>query len=94
MSGSSLASFEYLEKLQQSVLGRLYKQPASALSVFRRMLPDLGELQYSFDRDLQWLTSLLAKSFVMSMLYMPEPLPLTDLDLWLRPGSKRYNLMR
>jgi hypothetical protein len=26
----------------------------------------------------------------MSMLYMPKPLPLSDLELWVKPGSKRY----
>ena len=28
--------------------------------------------------------------FVMSQLYMNTPLPLSDLDLWLAPGSKKY----
>jgi hypothetical protein len=42
MSTTSLASFDYLENLQQAVKGRLYKQPATALAVFRRMLTDLG----------------------------------------------------
>lgn len=31
----------------------------------------------------------LAKSFVMALLYMTKPLPLTDLDLWVQPSSKR-----
>ncbi|TVY52107.1 General transcription and DNA repair factor IIH subunit TFB2 [Lachnellula cervina] len=31
----------------------------------------------------------LAKTFVMSMLYMTKPIPLTDLDLWVHPSSKR-----
>lgn len=32
----------------------------------------------------------LAKSFVMGMLYMNKPLPLSDLELWVKPESKRY----
>ncbi|KAH0542173.1 hypothetical protein FGG08_003394 [Glutinoglossum americanum] len=31
----------------------------------------------------------LAKTFVMAMLYMPEPLPLSNLESWVRPDSKR-----
>ncbi|CZR61200.1 related to transcription/repair factor TFIIH subunit [Phialocephala subalpina] len=31
----------------------------------------------------------LAKTFVMALLYMTRPLPLTDLDSWVQPNSKR-----
>ncbi|KAL3427744.1 RNA polymerase II transcription factor B subunit 2 [Phlyctema vagabunda] len=31
----------------------------------------------------------LAKTFVMALLYMTKPFPLTDLDLWVQPDSKR-----
>ncbi|KAI4117958.1 MAG: hypothetical protein LQ345_001885 [Seirophora villosa] len=31
----------------------------------------------------------LAKSFVMAMLYIARPLPVTDLETWVRPGSQR-----
>ncbi|KAL8774530.1 MAG: hypothetical protein Q9209_000903 [Squamulea sp. 1 TL-2023] len=71
MSSSSMRSFEYLESLPGTVFNRLYKQPSTALAIFRRMLPQL------------------AKSFVMAMLYMSRPLPIPDLDTWVRPGSRR-----
>ncbi|KAH8598907.1 transcription factor Tfb2-domain-containing protein [Bisporella sp. PMI_857] len=71
MAESSLASFEYLEKLPGTTFIKLYEQPATALAIFRRMLPHL------------------AKSFVMALLYMSKPLPLTELDLWVRTESKR-----
>ena len=32
----------------------------------------------------------LAKSFVMGLLYHSRPLPITDLEAWIRPGGKRY----
>ncbi|KOS19907.1 RNA polymerase II transcription factor B subunit 2 [Escovopsis weberi] len=31
----------------------------------------------------------LAKTFVMRMIYMPKPMPLTDLDAWVKPEAKR-----
>ncbi|KAL8729933.1 MAG: hypothetical protein Q9166_004378 [cf. Caloplaca sp. 2 TL-2023] len=71
MSGSSVRSFEYLESLPGTVFNRLYKQPSTALAIFRRMLPHL------------------AKSFVMAMLYITRPLPVADLETWVRPGSRR-----
>jgi hypothetical protein len=42
MAESSLASFEYLEKLPGTTFIKLYEQPATALAIFRRMLPHLG----------------------------------------------------
>ncbi|KAL9004615.1 MAG: hypothetical protein Q9188_002582 [Gyalolechia gomerana] len=71
MSASSVRSFEYLESLPGTVFNRLYKQPSTALAIFRRMLPNL------------------AKSLVMAMLYITRPLPVTDLETWVRPGSRR-----
>ena len=44
MSVSSLRSFEYLEGLPGTTFKRLYKQPSTALAIFRRMLPHLGML--------------------------------------------------
>lgn len=44
MSASSLRSFEYLEGLPGTTFNRLYKQPSTALAIFRRMLPHLGML--------------------------------------------------
>jgi len=42
MSVSSLASFDYLEKLPGTSFARLYEQPSTSLAIFRRMLPPLG----------------------------------------------------
>ena len=42
MSASSLRSFEYLEGLPGTTFNRLYKQPSTALAIYRRMLPHLG----------------------------------------------------
>ncbi|CZT43148.1 related to transcription/repair factor TFIIH subunit [Rhynchosporium secalis] len=71
MSVSSLASFEYLERLPGTTFRRLYQEPSTALAIFRRMLPHL------------------AKTFVMAMLYMSKPLKLSDIDLWIHPGSAK-----
>lgn len=43
MSVSSSRSFEYLESLPGTVFNKLYKQPSTALAIFRRMLPHLGK---------------------------------------------------
>jgi hypothetical protein len=43
MSVSTLASFEYLERLPGTTFRRLYQQPSTALAIFRRMLPHLGK---------------------------------------------------
>ncbi|KAI9723063.1 MAG: RNA polymerase II transcription factor B 52 kDa subunit, partial [Chrysothrix sp. TS-e1954] len=58
------------EQLPGNQLKRLYRQPSTALAVFRRMLPHL------------------AKTFVLAMLYMRDPLPVSDLDAWVRPESR------
>ncbi|KAI9715177.1 MAG: hypothetical protein M1812_006156 [Candelaria pacifica] len=74
MSESSLRSFqvfEYLEKQAGTVHKKLYRQPSTALAIFRRMLPHL------------------AKCFVMAMLYNSHPLPIADLEAWVRPDSRR-----
>jgi transcription initiation factor TFIIH subunit 4 len=39
---ASSRSFDYLESLPGTVFYKLYQQPATALAIFRRMLPDLG----------------------------------------------------
>lgn len=44
MAAASSRSFEYLEGLPGTVFYKLYQQPATALAIFRRMLPDLGML--------------------------------------------------
>lgn len=47
MSVSTLASFEYLERLPGTTFRRLYQQPSTALAIFRRMLPHLGTWLFS-----------------------------------------------
>lgn len=42
MPVSTLASFEYLERLPGTTFRRLYQQPSTSLAIFRRMLPHLG----------------------------------------------------
>ncbi|KAK2739276.1 RNA polymerase II transcription factor B 52 kDa subunit [Myotisia sp. PD_48] len=71
MPASSSRSLEYLESLPGTVFLKLYRQPSTALAVFRRMLPHL------------------AKCFVMALLYLKDPLPAADLELWVNPESKR-----
>lgn len=34
------------------------------------------------------MLSHLAKTLVMSILYMPDPIPKTDLEAWIRPGRE------
>ena len=41
---ASSRSLDYLERLPGTVFYKLYQQPATALAIFRRMLPDLGKL--------------------------------------------------
>ena len=36
---------------------------------------------------------LIAKTFVMTMLYLSHPLPTTDLDSWVRPDCKKYSFL-
>ena len=50
---------------------KLYKQPSTALAIFRRML------------------TLLAKNFVMTMLYASGPMPVSDLEMWVRSESRK-----
>lgn len=84
MSSSSICSFEYLEGLPGTVFRRLYEQPSTALAIFRRMLPHLG---MSPDDCLSSLT-ISGKTMVMAMLYISQPLPLSNLDSWVRPEAK------
>lgn len=87
MSVSSLALFEYLEQLPGTTFKRLYKQPSTALAIFRRMLPHLGMRRWR--RNQGYMLISLAKTFVMALLYMSKPFPLTDLDSWTQPKSQR-----
>jgi transcription initiation factor TFIIH subunit 4 len=89
MSVSSLRSFEYLESLPGTVFNRLYKQPSTALAIFRRMLPHLGIPLRLVCNQLPQLIDQ-AKSFVMALLYLSQPLPVSDLESWVRSDSKRY----
>ncbi|KAF3938377.1 hypothetical protein ABW19_dt0207575 [Dactylella cylindrospora] len=67
MTSQTMKGFEHLEGLPEAIFKRLYQQPATALAIFRRMLPNL------------------AKSFVMAMLYTPDPVPISTLEAWVRP---------
>ena len=42
MASPSLRSFEYLEGLPGTTFKRLYRQPSTALAIFRRMLTQMG----------------------------------------------------
>ncbi|RDL41889.1 Uncharacterized protein BP5553_01868 [Venustampulla echinocandica] len=54
-------------------------------TTFRRLYQQPSTALAIFRRMLPHL----AKTFAMALLYMTKPLPLADLDLWVRPGSKR-----
>ncbi|TVY68998.1 General transcription and DNA repair factor IIH subunit tfb2 [Lachnellula suecica] len=47
MAVSTLASFEYLEQLSGTTFQKLYRQPSTALAIFRRMLPHLGRASFA-----------------------------------------------
>lgn len=42
MAATTSRPLEYLEGLPGATFLQLYKQPSTALAIFRRMLPDLG----------------------------------------------------
>jgi hypothetical protein len=44
MADSDVQSWEYLERLQGTEFYRLYKNPSSALAIFRKRLSSLGGL--------------------------------------------------
>ncbi|KAF3274066.1 RNA polymerase II transcription factor B 52 kDa subunit [Orbilia oligospora] len=71
MNSQAMKSFEHLEGLSEAIFKRLYQQPATALAVFRRMLPNL------------------AKTFVMAMLFNPDPVPVSSLEAFVRPDQNR-----
>ncbi|KAF0327396.1 hypothetical protein GQ607_005257 [Colletotrichum asianum] len=76
-SGQSLQLADYLEKLPGTTFRKLYLQPSTAFAIFRRMIPPLG------------IQTSPAKTIVMAILYMPKPMLLEDLDLWVKPDSRR-----
>ncbi|KAH0421907.1 hypothetical protein CcaCcLH18_13159 [Colletotrichum camelliae] len=80
-SGQSLQLADYLEKLPGTTFRKLYLQPSTAFAIFRRMIPPLGEPRRR---------RLRAKTIVMAILYMPKPMLLEDLDLWVKPDSRRF----
>ena len=84
----SAALLEYLEQLPGLAFKRLYEQPSTVLAVLRRMLPHLGT---DSDAGSLCLTNwiIIAKTMVMAMLYMPEPLLESDLYTWVRPESRK-----
>ncbi|KAJ5747992.1 uncharacterized protein N7511_009688 [Penicillium nucicola] len=71
MASATSRPLEYLEGLSGTTFYKLYKQPSTALAIFRRMLPDL------------------AKCFVMALLYLKDPLPTADLEIWVNTESKK-----
>ncbi|KAF4122770.1 transcription initiation factor TFIIH subunit 4 [Geosmithia morbida] len=75
----SLQLADYLEKLPGTTFRKLYQQPSTAFAIFRRMLSHLV-LNSMFPA---------AKTFVMRMLFMPKPMLLSDLDVWVKPDSKK-----
>ena len=88
MTDAILQSWEYLETLPGTEFFRLYQHPSSALAIFRKRLSDLGVFwvhAWRFDSS----DSYIAKCFVMALLYMRGPLPVTDLELWVKPGNTR-----
>lgn len=46
--GQSLQLADYLEKLPGTTFRKLYQQPSTAFSIFRRMLPSLGTESFLF----------------------------------------------
>lgn len=84
---------EYLEKLPGTTFRKLYQQPSTAFAIFRRMLPHLGMsvLLRAPCRPIYLLICVVpaAKTFVMALLYMPNPLLLSDLDIWVKPEAKQ-----
>ncbi|KAI8195865.1 General transcription and DNA repair factor IIH subunit TFB2 [Colletotrichum sp. SAR 10_65] len=80
-SGQSLQLADYLEKLPGTTFRKLYLQPSTAFAIFRRMIPPLG------------IQTSPAKTIVMAILYMPKPMLLEDLDLWVKPDSRRYHTL-
>ncbi|KAI9828180.1 MAG: RNA polymerase II transcription factor B 52 kDa subunit [Phylliscum demangeonii] len=54
-------------------------------TTFRRLYQQPSTALAVFRRMLPHL----AKSFVMAMLFLPDPLPTADLELWVQAGSKR-----
>lgn len=69
MTDTTLHSWEYLETLPGTQFYRLYRNPSSALAIFRKRL------------------SSLAKSFVMMLLYMPRPMPIKQLEIYVKDTS-------
>lgn len=70
MADTTLSSWEYLETLPGTQFYRLYRNPSSALAIFRKRL------------------SSLAKSFVMMLLYIPRPMPVKQLELFVKDTSR------
>jgi transcription initiation factor TFIIH subunit 4 len=89
MADSDVQSWEYLERLQGTEFYRLYKNPSSALAIFRKRLSSLGKSMSGFCSVCPVVDLGLAKSLVMALLYLNAPMPVKDLDVWVKPGSRR-----
>ncbi|KAI5843623.1 transcription factor Tfb2-domain-containing protein [Tricharina praecox] len=72
MAPTTIKGFDdYLQNLSSKTFQTLYQQPATALAIFRRMLPSL------------------AKIFVTTLLYNELPIPLAELQAWVKTESYR-----
>lgn len=88
----SLQLSDYLEKLPGTTFRKLYQQPSTAFAIFRRMLPHLGTKSAAETyEEVRMLTGfgIEAKTFVMRILYIPNPMPLSELDIWVKPDAKK-----
>lgn len=89
MASATSRPLEYLEGLPGTTFYKLYQQPSTALAIFRRMLPDLGTLSSHTWKGNVVLTVNIAKCFVMAVLYLKDPLPTADLEIWVNSESKK-----
>lgn len=87
---SSSRSFEYLESLPGTIFNKLYKQPSTALAIFRRMLPNLGRRSSCLNQLTGPMLTGEAKCFVMALLHLSNPLPVAELEAWVRSDSRPY----
>lgn len=88
MGDSILQSWEYLETLPGTQFYRLYKSPSSALAIFRKRLSNLGK-SFCDQRTRIVSDNPEAKLLVMTLLYLPRPMPVKQLELFVKEGSRR-----
>ena len=71
MGDTLLQSWDDLQTLPGTDFYRLYRNPSSALAIFRKGLSNL------------------AKTFVMTLLYLRQPMLISDLDLYVKSTSRK-----